>query len=178
MSTKKKVIISIIVVDIVIIYIFSQYHRNHELLFVAAFSFLFFILNIIIGILFCFFRKSKFFGHFVLNGLMLMFSMNIATYIQARISYATTVKECFFEINNEKYRIYYFDDYTDNYIADDELYYNVIHQGVYEKSGKVNIKNDAIYLTDMRDSSQYYIFGDYLYNFENIDSIKLIKNKF
>jgi hypothetical protein len=84
-------------------------------------------------------------------------------------------EEWAFVIDNKNYDISYC---SNNTICNDTIVYDVYVRvkggsNGYDR-GTVKEKNDTVYFLSI-DSTQYYIYKDYLYNFKNIEKIKVKK---
>ncbi|MDR1983415.1 MAG: hypothetical protein LBQ28_01115, partial [Prevotellaceae bacterium] len=141
-----------------------------------------FILNLITGSILYFLNKPFIFPF--INAFIFPCVFFIILYMMSPYS------ESEFEKNNEDWIFYIngkqFDiGYSSNNVMDialDSTYSITVKMNSHtEKSyknglgrGDVHVKNDTIYFCAV-DSSLYYIYGDTLYNFENIGKIKVEK---
>jgi len=164
----------IVIVDILILggwILYLKPSQDMAIILIYVFPILFVANFFIAGIVY--FIKKRYTPFFMLNAavsvIMIWFFFALYTEIESR-KYNKYWK---FRIENTNYLINYspFYDIGDNYRISINL-----ENGFFERSDRGNAKtqNDTIYFSSI-DSTEYYIYKGYLYNFKNIEKIKVKK---
>jgi energy-coupling factor transporter transmembrane protein EcfT len=184
MKRKIIIILSLIIIDIIIVKFWILYQEKpipYDSLYGIFVSLYCFIANIFICVI-MYFIKKKFAIVFVINAFICVF---ILAFVQFYINknYMESVFEKWeFYIGKNKHKISYstFKSLDSVYFTGefDSIYDITVLKGSYNEdglsSGTVHIKNDTVYFLSV-DSCRYYIYEDTLYNFENIEKIKVKK---
>jgi hypothetical protein len=173
---KKKIFIIILLIfgDILISeYLISIYYKSEppHAMYLIVWYFFSFIINLTIaGIVY--FIKKYYVKFFMINIVILIIIITSVYNIKVKKYEKDQYEEWIYHINKIQYRI----NYSSHDI--DSVYRITILKSSYNEdglvSGVVHIRNDTVYFTSV-DSCQYYIYGDTLYNFENIEKIKVEK---
>jgi hypothetical protein len=166
------IMLIIIIIDILIIYYWILYiNPDSSLGIVAVFQIgIVFLVNIIIAII-IYFVKKYYTLFFIANAFISTIIVSFLFYLITERNMKTPEDNWIFYINNKEYNINY------KFIRKRALYFITTRDSMKllnNDSGVVYIRNDTVYFMSV-DSCQYYIYGDTLYNFENIEKIKVEK---
>lgn len=173
LSKKSLLILSIFVlVDIIVIFFGLLYIKPDDsvsLGFVLILIPGIFLTNLILGII-IFFLKRYLAIYFVLNAFVSSVILFIFWWLYIRIDHITHTESWNFWLENYSYNIFYTNsenDYDVEIKRNESSSYR-IDCGIYKEC------NDTIYFYSNAGST-YYIYKDYLYNFNGIDKLKLKK---
>jgi len=164
----------IVIVDILILggwILYLKPSQDMAIILIYVFPILFVANFIIAGIVY--FIKKRYTPFFMLNAavsvIMIWFFFALYTEIESR----KYNKEWKFSVDSINYRIEYspFSERSDNYWVNINL-----GDGFFQgcDRGMAKIQNDTICFSSI-DSTEYYIYKGYLYNFKNIEKIKIKK---
>ena len=171
-----KTIISFIIIDIICVGGWILYFKPSDDMSIALIFLIptVFTANIIIAYI-IYFIKKYYTPFFILNAFITPFMLFYFFGWYIEIDNKINLEKWEFVIDNKNYDISY---WPNNTVYNDTIVYGVYLRVVagsygYDR-GIVKEKNDTVYFFSV-DSTQYYIYKDYLYNFKDIDKIKVKK---
>ena len=160
----------IIIVDILILggwILYLKPSQDMAIILIYVFPILFVVNFIIAGIVY--FIKKRYTPFFMLNAAVSVIMIWVFFALYTEIESRKYNKEWKFSVDSINYRIEYspFSERSDNYWVGDGVYFG-------RERGTAKTQNDTIYFSSI-DSTEYYIYKGYLYNFKNIEKIKVKK---